>query len=95
MPDRLSSAGCEKVVESTGFTIENLDVIGSEWYEASQEAGVAPNYAFQISRLHRAKAEIIEEIGEFAYSSMYGNALWGSYILIGKLKTRLYVLQWS
>ena len=95
VPERMSSAGFEEAAESTGFTIESLDVIGSEWYEASQENGLAPNYALQISRLRRAKSELIEEIGEFAYRSMYGNALWGNYILIGKLETRLYVLERS
>ena len=91
--ERMSAEGFEKAVAAAGFVIERLEVIGSEWYEASQEAGVSPNYALQISRLRRAKAAIIEEVGEFAYRSMYANALWGVYMLIGKLETRLYVLR--
>lgn len=89
----MSSARFEEAVESAGFSIETVDVVGSEWYEASQEASVAPNYALQISRLRRAKEELVEEMGEFAYRSMYANALWSIYLLIGKLETRLYVLQ--
>lgn len=80
-------------IVGAGFEIESLDLIGSEWYEASQEAEISPNYAMQISRLRRAEDELVAELGEMAYRSMYGNALWGVYILIGKLETRLYVLR--
>lgn len=93
VPERMLPEGFEEAVSTAGFIIESLEVIGSEWYEASQEAGVAPNYALQISRLRRAKAAIIDEVGEFAYRSMYANALWGVYMLIGKLETRVYVLR--
>jgi SAM-dependent methyltransferase len=93
VPARMSVGGFEEAVDRARFNIDSLDVIGSEWYEASQEAGIAPNYAMQISRLRRAKSTLLEELGEFAYRSMYSNALWGIYILIGKLETRLYVLR--
>ena len=83
----------EAEMMGAGFTIESLEVIGSEWYEASQEAGTSPNYALQISRLRRDQDRLLDEIGEMAYRSMYGNALWGVYMLIGKLETRLYVLR--
>ena len=93
VPERMSAAGFEEAVDRAGFEIDNLDVIGSEWYEASQEAGTAPNYAMQVSRLRRAKSEMLEELGEFAYRSMYSNALWGICMLTGKLETRLYILR--
>lgn len=93
VPERMSSSAFERAVDRAGFRVEALDFVGSEWYEASQEAGVAPNYPLQISRLRRAKAQMLEELGEFAYRSMYSNALWGTYILIGKLETRLYLLR--
>ena len=68
-------------------------MIGSEWYEASQETGTAPNYMLQVSRLRRAKPRLLEELGEVAYRVMLGNALWSIYLFIGKLETRLYVLR--
>lgn len=95
VPDRMSSASFEESVDLAGFSVESLDLVGSEWYEASQEAGLAANYALQLSRLRRAKTEMLDELGEFAYRSMYANALWGVYMLIGKLETRLYVLRRS
>ncbi|NNC74522.1 MAG: hypothetical protein HKN93_03310, partial [Acidimicrobiia bacterium] len=65
----------------------------SEWYEASQESGASSNYMLQISRLRRDEDRLVDELGEMAYRSMYGNALYGVYMLIGKLETRLYVLR--
>ena len=61
--------------------------------EPEQDAGTAPNYAMQVSRLRRAKDELLDKLGEVPYRVVYGNALWSIYILIGKLETRLYVLR--
>ncbi len=93
VPERMVADSFEDVAERAGFTIESLEMIGSEWYEASQEAGTAPNYALQISRLRRSKGELLEKLGEIPYRVMYGNALWSLYLFIGKLETRLYVLR--
>ena len=82
-------------VVAAGFAIEHLDRVGSEWVEASQEAGTAPNYLLQVSRLRRARAGLIEELGEVPYRVMYGNALWSIYQLLGKLESRVYVLRWA
>jgi SAM-dependent methyltransferase len=92
-PERMSVTGFEAAARGTGFGIEDLEVIGSEWVEASQEAGTAPNYLLQVSRLRRAKDRLVEELGEVPYRAMYGNALWSIYQLIGKLESRVYVLR--
>ena len=92
-PERMAVAGFEAAVRSAGFRIEDVEIIGSEWAEASQEAGTAPNYLLQISRLRRAKDRLVEELGEVPYRAMYGNALWSIYQLIGKLESRVYVLR--
>ena len=93
VPERLSVADFEATVAVTGFEVERLEVIGSEFVEASQEAGTAPNYLLQISRLRRAKDQLVEELGEVPYRAMYANALWSIYRLIGKLESRVYVLR--
>ena len=82
----------EDSLRAAGFTVSDLDVVGSEWYEATQEAGISPNYLLQISRLRRAEDRFVQAFGEVAYRSMYGNALWGCYLLFGKLEARLYTL---
>lgn len=93
VPERMSVAIFETSVAASGFTIESRDVLGSENVEAAQEAGTAPNYMLQISRLRRAKQSLLEEMGEVPYRVMYANALWSIYRMIGKLESRIYVLR--
>lgn len=91
-PERLSVADFEATVASAGFSVESMDLVGSEWVEASQEAGTAPNYLRQVSRLRRARYELVEELGEVPFRVMY-NALWSIYQLLSKLESRVYVLR--
>jgi cyclopropane fatty-acyl-phospholipid synthase-like methyltransferase len=93
VPERLSVGSFEATVAATGFVVQSLEVIASEWVEASQEAGTAPNYLLQVSRLRRDRARLIAELGEVPYRVMYANALWSIYRLIGKLESRVYVLR--
>ena len=93
VPERFSVTGFEEAVAAAGFTIENVAVVGSEWNEASQEAGTAPNYLLQVSRLRRNRDALVEEIGEVAYRVVYGNALWSINQMLGKLESRVYTLR--
>jgi sarcosine/dimethylglycine N-methyltransferase len=93
VPERLSVRGFEDAVETAGFRIDIVDVIGSEWAEASAEADDATNYALQVARLRRARGRLIDELGEVVYRAMYSNALWSIYQMIGKLESRVYVLR--
>lgn len=92
-PERFDVTDFEASVEAAGFDIESIDMVGSEWVEASQEAGTVPNYLLQVSRLRRAKPRLVEELGEVPYRAIYGNALYSIYQLIGKLESRVYVLR--
>jgi hypothetical protein len=89
----MSVASFEADVASAGFSIESLDLVGSEWSEAAQEAETATNYLLQASRLRRSKDQLVAELGEVPYRVMYGNALWSIYQMIGKLESRVYVLR--
>ena len=93
VPERFSAQDFETNVADSGFSIEGCQILGSEYVEASQEAGTAPNYLLQVSRLRRARESLLEELGEVPYRVMYGNALWSIYRLIGKLESRVYVLR--
>ena len=92
-PERMSVRDFEAAVDAAGFGVESLELIGSEWTEAAQEAGTAPNYLLQVSRLRRARDQLIKELGETPYRVMYGNALWSIYQMLGKLESRVYVLR--
>jgi len=93
VPERMSISGFEDAVEPAGFSIETVDVIGTEWAEASEEEGAAANYLLHAARLRRAKPELVDELGEVPYRAMYSNALWSIYQMIGKLEARVYVLR--
>jgi SAM-dependent methyltransferase len=95
VPERLSVPAFEATVAASALSVESVDVVGSEFTEANQEAGKVPNYLLQVSRLRRAKEQLVAELGEVPYRVMYGNALWSIYRLIGKLETRVYVLRRS
>jgi cyclopropane fatty-acyl-phospholipid synthase-like methyltransferase len=91
--ERMSVGSFEADVAAAGFSIESLDLVGSEWSEAGQEAETATNYLLQVSRLRRSKDQLVAELGEVPYRAMYGNALWSIYQMIGKLESRVYVLR--
>ncbi|MEN8238379.1 MAG: methyltransferase domain-containing protein [Actinomycetota bacterium] len=91
--ERFDVSRFEAACRSAGFRIERVEVIGSEWAEAMQETDAATNYLLQVSRLRRAKEELVEAIGEVAYRAMLGNALWTIYQVLGKLESRVYVLR--
>lgn len=93
VPERFSVNGFEAAAIGAGFQIERTEVVGSEWHEASQEAGTAPNYLLQVSRLRRNKEALLAEIGEVAYRVVYGNALWTINQMLGKLESRVYTLR--
>lgn len=93
VPERMSVAAFEAAVPAAGLEISSVDVVGSEWTEASQEAGTTPNYLLQVARLRRDRDRLLEELGEVTYRVMYANALWSIYQLIGKLESRIYVLR--
>ncbi len=95
VPQRFSVSGFEAATGAAEFGIESVDVVGSEWQEASQEAGTAPNYLLQVSRLRRNREALLAEIGEVAYRVVYGNALWSINQVLGKLESRVYTLRRS
>jgi SAM-dependent methyltransferase len=93
VPERMSVGGFEAAVAASGLAIASVDIVGSEWVEASQEAGTVPNYLLQVARLRRDRDRLLEELGEAPYRVMYANALWSIYQLLGKLESRVYVLR--
>jgi cyclopropane fatty-acyl-phospholipid synthase-like methyltransferase len=93
VPERLSVANFEATVTANGFSVESLEILGSECVEAAQEAGTAPNHLLQVARLRRARETLVEELGEVPYRVIYASALWTIYRLIGKLESRIYVLR--
>jgi ubiquinone/menaquinone biosynthesis C-methylase UbiE len=90
-----SNAGSfERVVRQTGFTIEHMDVIDSEWRELWLESGDRGmiDDLLHIARMRRTQDQLISRYGKGRYETMYAEALWGIYQLIGKFKPSAYLL---
>lgn len=95
VPERLDPDGFEAEAERAGFAIEDIDVVGSNWREAWEEAGEArtSRQLLQAARLIRARPELLDTLGPSLYKLELANALWGVYQMIGKLEPRTYVLR--
>lgn len=95
VPERLSREVFEDSVRRSGFTIQAVDVIGSEWMESLLERGESEKRLLQASRMRRAKDDIVAQVGVVPFRVMQANNLWTIYRVIGKLEERLYSLTLS
>ncbi len=95
VPERMAVAGFEAAATRAGFTIEDVDVVASEWREAWEEDGSGRTSAqlMHAARMLRCRDELLTELGEVGYRVELANALWGVYQMIGKLEPRVYVLR--
>jgi SAM-dependent methyltransferase len=94
VPASMDPARLEAGAVGAGFTIEDIDVISSEWREAWEEDGTlrTSRALLHAARLLRGRERLESEIGEVAYRVELANALWGVYQMIGKLEPRVYTL---
>jgi len=95
VPERMETDDFEKRALEAGFTIEMIDVVGSEFREASEEDGtnLTSRQLLYAARLLRESAVLRAELGDSDYRVELGNALWGVYQMIGKLEPRIYLLR--
>ena len=94
-PDGLSPERFDGAVDRTGFTVERVDVVGSQWREAWEEDGPGrtARQLLHAARLIRREDELVGELGPDLYRVELGNALWGVYQMIGKLAPQVHVLR--
>lgn len=92
-PDRLDHELFERITEETGFMIEVLDRVASEWLESTLEAEKAEKRLLLAARLNRDKDRLVEAMGVLAYRVVRANNLWTIYRMIGKLEDRVYVIR--
>jgi SAM-dependent methyltransferase len=91
-PDRFSVAIFEDSVRRAGLTIQAIDRVGSEWVESMLEREEGERRLLRAAHLHRAKDQIVDEVGIVAYRVMRANNLYTIYRMIGKLEERVYSL---
>lgn len=86
----------EAAFTSAGLRIEERDVIGSEWQEYSEECTQPASRALlRLSRLRRQRDPIVAEHGEDIYRHVQANLHWDVYLLLGKLRSIVYLLRWA
>lgn len=90
--ERLSVSTFESTVGEAGFSIESIDIIGSEWMESLLENEDGERRLLRAARLNRGKEALAAEMGTIPYRVMRANNLWTIYRMIGKLQERIYTL---
>ena len=85
----------EDAATATGFAIETVDEIGSEWREYRVESGMDDigQDLMTLARMRRARHELVERFGRSRYEATVANIVWGVYLLLGKLGSRIYVFR--
>ena len=76
----------------SGFAIQAVDRIGSEWLESFLEREDGEKRLLRAARMRRAKDDIVAKVGVTPFRVMEANNLWTIYRMIGKLEERLYTL---
>lgn len=91
----MSPAYFEQTATAVGFTIEEYDIIASEWREWWEENGphTTSKQLLTIARLRRDGDRLQRELGEANYAVELADCHWGVYQLLGKLQPRVYTLR--
>lgn len=92
VPDRLSLEVFEESVRRSGFTIQAVDRVASEWLESLLEREDGERRLLRAARMQRDKDGIVAEVGVTPFRVMWANNLWTIYRMIGKLEERVYSL---
>lgn len=92
VPERLSVETFKASAREGGFTIQEMDPIGSEWLESFLEREDGEKRLLRAARMRRAKDDIVAQVGVAPFRVMQANNLWTIYRMIGKLEERVYTL---
>lgn len=95
VPGGLAPERFHDAVERSGFTVERVEVVGSQWREAWEEdgSGRTSRQLLHAARLIRCEEDLVAELGDELYRLELANALWGVYQMIGKLRPHIHVLR--
>lgn len=84
----------ERTARQAKFKIQEIDSIDSEWRELWLEGGDRDviDDLLRVARMRRTQDLLIGRYGKGRFETMYANALWGVYQIIGKLRPAAYLL---
>jgi SAM-dependent methyltransferase len=84
----------EAAFDAAGLTIEDRDVIGTEWREYAEERTQPASTALlRLARLRRQRESVVASHGEDIYRHVEANLHWEVFQLLGKLRSIVYVLR--
>ena len=90
----LAESYIEAAFDRSGLTIEDKDVIGTEWREYVEERTQSVSKALlRLARLRRRRESVVANHGEDIYRHVEANLHWEAFELLGKLRSIVYVLQ--
>ncbi|HEV2128061.1 MAG TPA: class I SAM-dependent methyltransferase [Thermomicrobiales bacterium] len=93
--ENMDSEFLEDVTRTTGFEIETVDEVGSEWREYRVESGMDDigQELMTLARMRRTEHELVQRFGRNRYEATIADILWGVYLLLGKLSSRIYIFR--
>lgn len=89
----LDRVALEAGFDRSGFAVESVDVIGTEWREYAEERMQPVSRALlRLARLRRQREDIVHEHGQDIYEHIEANLHWEVFQFLGKLEPVVYVL---
>jgi SAM-dependent methyltransferase len=90
----LDRAALEAAFARSGYAVESVHVIGTEWREYAEERTQPVSRALlRLARLRRQRNDIVREHGLDIYEHIEANLHWELFQFIGKLEPLVYVLR--
>jgi SAM-dependent methyltransferase len=90
----LDRARVEAAFERSGFEIELVDEVSTEWREYAEERTQPASRALlRLARLRRQRDHIVREHGQDIFDHVEANLHWEVFQLLGKLSPIVYVLR--
>lgn len=90
----LIETNIEAAFEAAGLSVEDKDVIGTEWREYAEERTQPASTALlRLARLRRQRESVIVSHGEDIYRHVEANLHWEAFQLLGKLRSIVYLLR--
>jgi SAM-dependent methyltransferase len=96
-PESFTASEVEAAAAEAGFVTREVDVVSPEWRERMLEDGDwdARATLLAIARLDRLRSGLVKRYGEVAVDVARNGFLWGVYLLLGKLRSSVYVWERS
>jgi ubiquinone/menaquinone biosynthesis C-methylase UbiE len=97
VPGSFTAAHVEAAATEAGFVTREVDIVSPEWRERMLEDGDwdAAATLLAIARLDRRRPELVERYGELAVDVARNGFLWGVNLVLGKLRSSVYVWERS